>query len=160
MVGRLVSKLPRSYQEEWDRHVTTPSIALLEQTDWEKFTKWLERQKEVAVSARLRAVANQQAQKTPTDSATAAKGGSSGNTTNRAKEKFQFWGEDGCWKCGGNGHIGRNCTAPQTQQIRSNAIDVEQEFTGAVGGGQSFTRPETKEGWLALFPEIKQKVGV
>ena len=39
-------------------------------------------------------------------------------------------------------------------------VDKEEEFIGAVGGGQSFTKPQTKEWWTALFPEIQKKVGV
>ena len=33
MVGRLVAKLPRPYQTEWDRHVTRPSVISMENTD-------------------------------------------------------------------------------------------------------------------------------
>ena len=76
----------------------------------------------------------------------------------RVGEKPPFWGTDGCWKYGLNGHIGRNCPAPKTQQVRTNALDVDHEFSGAAGGGQGFTRPQTKEEWMALLPEVKQKV--
>ena len=51
MVRRLVAKLPRSQQTDWDKHITSPAEVANEETDWEKFTKWLERQKEVAISA-------------------------------------------------------------------------------------------------------------
>ena len=113
MVGRLIAKQPKPYQAEWDRHITTPSVTLMEGTDWQKFTQWLERQKGIAVSARLRAVAVQQALRAPVDNAAGGKGGAgsggTGNTQNR--DRLPFYGVDGCWKCGANGHLGRNCTA-------------------------------------------------
>ena len=74
MVGRLVTKLPRVYQAEWDRHITDPMIRENENTDWNKFTAWLERQKEIALSARLRVVANQQAAHAPTTSGSGGAG--------------------------------------------------------------------------------------
>ena len=144
MVGRLVTKLPRVYQAEWDRHITDPMIRENENTDWNKFTAWLERQKEIALSFRIRAVANQQAARAPTTSGSGCAGaGSAGG-----KEKLPFWGENGCWKCGGTGHIGRNCTSPGTKQIKANAL------------GTTFSKPTSKEGWTAISPDIQTKVGV
>ena len=39
MVGCLVAKLPHSYQSDWDRHITSPEEADIEETDWEKFIR-------------------------------------------------------------------------------------------------------------------------
>ena len=39
MVGRLVAKLPRVQQTDWDKQVTSPSEVASTGTDWEKFTK-------------------------------------------------------------------------------------------------------------------------
>ena len=147
MVGRLVRKLPRIMQTEWDRHITEPIIQAQDGTDWSKFTKWLERQKDIALSARLRDVAHQQ---TPLAANTdKAKGTGSGAST--ARDKLPFKGENGCWRCGGTGHISRNCTSPGTRQIKTNLLEVESHTTG-VKGSTTFSRPTTKEGWKNLFP--------
>ena len=106
MVERLVRKIPRMMQTEWDRHITEPMIQAADVTDWSKFTKWLERQKDIALSARLREVAHQQAPQA--GNMDRAKGPRSGATTARDKQPFR--GENGCWRCGGSGHISQNCS--------------------------------------------------
>ena len=156
MVGCLVAKLPRSYQTDWDRHITSLDEAEFEQTYWEKFVKWLAGQKKIAVSARLRAVANQQTQRLPASGSAGGSGGeASGVNKPKPKDSLPFWGSSGCWRCGGSGHRGRNCPSPSTRQVKSNNVGTELEREVST----NFIRPKTKEEWLASLPEVKKRVG-
>ena len=68
MVGRLVDKLPRSLQSEWDRHATAPEFTGDPRTDWEKFVEWLDRQRQIAHNAKIRWLEKQQSQTSVTKS--------------------------------------------------------------------------------------------
>ena len=139
MVGKLVDKLPKPLQAEWDRHATSSEFDADARTDWEKFVGWLERQRRMADNAKIRWLEKQQSQ--PTGSKTT---------------KLPFRGVDGCWKCGGKGHLSRFCTSPTTAEVKLNYVE-DMESVSAVENKPS--KPRTRSDWLEIRPQAKERAG-
>ena len=139
MVGRLVDKLPEALQAEWDRHATSTEFSDDTSTDWEKFVEWLSRQRKIAHNAKIRWLEKQQSQ----------------NSTNKPT-KLPYRGIEGCWKCGGKGHLSRSCTAPITGEVRVNYLE-ESESVSAVDS--KFGKPKTKSDWLEILKQAKERSG-
>ena len=53
LVGRLIDKLPKSMQSEWDKYATAHEFVQDTRTDWEKFVEWLNGQREIAHNAKI-----------------------------------------------------------------------------------------------------------
>ena len=121
MVGRPVSKLPRSYQTDWDRHASEPDVEEDNRTDWEKFVEWLERQRRIAHSAKIRALSSQQVQQSSKTLAGSGGTGRAGANSGNKGGRLPYYGSEGCWKCSGSGHRTNTCPAPSTSQLNVNA---------------------------------------
>ena len=131
LVGDLVEKLPHHLSVAWDNHVTQPDIVADEDSEWEKLVTWLNRQRDVAHNAYLRSLERNKT-KTPIPSEPKRSG-------------------SGCFKCGGSGHLARECRQPPTKEIH-----------GTVGGsGQNSQRaaiPQSKQESLQVLPTVKATV--
>ena len=86
LVGKLINKLPLSYQECWDDWCTSAEVvADQDESEWSKFTNWLKRRRDIAHNAKL-----QQLQHDP-DKDLKPRGSAGGS-------KVVFHGT--CFKCG------------------------------------------------------------
>merc|ERR1712082_530407 len=91
LIGRLISKLPFTYQNLWDDHVTSPSNTG-GGSEWQVFQNWLHRQREIALNAKKRNMQVNMSAETKQPVA------SSSNCSTK-----------GCIKCVQLGHYARNC---------------------------------------------------
>ena len=96
LIGRLINKLPFTYQNLWDEHFTSPSTEQCG-SEWQVFQNWLLRQRGIALNAKKRGM--------QLNMTTETKQPSFGNSSSSSKE---------CSKCGQPGHFARFCRVKTT----------------------------------------------
>ena len=140
LVGKLINKLPLSYQECWDDWCTSSEVVSnQDESEWSKFANWLKRRRDIAHNAKLR-----QLQRDPDKDPKPREGAGPGRGT--------FSGT--CFKCGGKGHAARNCNQQVTREVRGELNALFGDAASAVD-----QKPQTKGEWVAAVPKAKETIG-
>ena len=98
-----------------------------------------DRQQRIAHNAKIRWMERQQSQ-----------------TSTNKTSRLPYKGGEGCWKCGGSGHLSRACASPVTSEIKVHCTS-EAETVSTVEANPS--RPKIKAEWIEAIPQVKTKCG-
>ena len=112
LVGRLVGKLPMTFQQNWDEFVTSPGVAEDGSSEWRKFTRWLETRRLQALNAKKRHLQQTVQESVVTKDPISSRGTKGESGTQR------------CFRCNQPGHLSRSCKQPVTRVPDHSRKDV------------------------------------